>query len=642
MNIRQFFSKTRNEMQAESIQAQITFNKILITILLCALLFSVFKIFSHGIIQNILIAVSIVAVIPLLLNALSALVKRRITIDMLASIALVFTFIKGEWFSAAFINLMLSSARLFDAYTQRRTKHIIERLLKLRPSKVKVKEGDVIREVGLESVKVGDLVIIEPGDRIPIDGIVVFGQASIDQSTLTGESERVTKKIGDKIFSSTLNDSGSLVVRAEKVGEDTTLSKIIAMVGEASRAKTKIENIADRFSTWYVILSLAGSLAIYIFSRNLDLVLSILLVTCADDIAVAIPLGFTVAISKAAKHGIVVKGALILEKVRNVKYIVTDKTGTLTKASLKVIDVVPFGGESEEKLEEIMGMCAIDSKHAVSLAVLRFLKEKNINPKSSIDFSEIPGDGMVIHSGGRKFISGKLEFLEKNGVVLTDKEKEEIASIQEKGMSLTFYAEDKKLIGLISLEDEIKRFAKESIEETKEMGVKKWIMLTGDNEKVASKVSGTLGIEEYYANLKPEDKLHKIKKLEKEHHGQLAMMGDGVNDAAALALADVSFAMGGIGSDASIEAADITLMHDDLRRVPEAMLLSRKALEIVRQNFAIWAFTNVLGLVLVFYGFIGPVGASAYNFLTDFLPIINVFQIYFLRINKHTYDELVN
>ena len=603
----------------------------MIALLAVALVLVWFKILPPAWEDDLLIAVSIAGVLPVAWSAAKAVWNRKITIDLLASIALAFTFIKGEWLSAAFINLMLASARLFDNFTEMRTKHVIERLMKLRPDRVKIKTGEKLEDVPLDRVKVGDIIVIESGERVPIDGVIIQGQASIDESSLTGESEHVTKKEGDKVWSSTLNDSGSLLVRAEKVGADTTLAKMIALIDEASRAKTSIERIADRFSTYYIIVSLVGSFILYVASGDLNLVLSVLLVTCADDIAVAVPLGFTIAIAKAGKEGVIVKGAAIFERIQKLKTFVTDKTGTLTKGMARVVDIVRFGDIAEDDFLKLVGTCQVNSRHPVSLAMLKFLKEKGVSFPSPDEFHETPGDGIAITKEKKSYYAGKISFLESNGVKFTEEEKKKIAGLEEKGYSLTAFGSAGRLVGLMVMEDELRPLAKASVAETRKLGAEHWIMLTGDNERVAKKVSDEVGLDEYRANLKPEDKLRILKEIKKKYPGDLAMMGDGVNDAAALALADVSIAMGAIGSDAAIEAADIALMHDSVKKIPELMLLSKKSMRVINNNFWIWGVTNALGLVLVFGGVLGPTGAAAYNFVTDFFPVMNVFQIYFLK-----------
>lgn len=620
----------------QSINTKILFNQILIGVLALALILNIsYKSFLE---QTFLIVLSYIAIAPVIYSAFQALIKRRITIDLLASIALIFTFIQGEWVSAVFINLMLASARLFSAYTERRTENIISSLLKLRPSTVTMQIGETVKQIPLEDVKVGDLIIVESGNRIPIDGVVMQGEASIDESTLTGESQPLSKKVGDKVLSSTLNTYGSIIVRVEKIGADTTLEKMIALVDEASRAKTKTETMADKFSAWYIVIMLVGSAVIYFFTKDLNMVLGVLLVTCADDIAVAVPLGFTVAIAKAAKHGIVVKGSAVMEKVRNIDIFVTDKTGTLTMGASKIVELKKYSDFSDEEFYRILSVCVADSKHPTSLAIAKYLEGKGVGLIAPDEVQEHPGDGITVKENGITYTEGKLAFIKRLGADVPAEIELDIRNAEKTGLSVSVVSKENVIIGYVSYEDDIKKYVKESIAETKEMGVKSWMMLTGDNEYVAHRVAEKVGIDEFKANLTPEGKLNELKKLKAEGY-TIAMMGDGVNDSASLALADVSFAMGAIGSDASIEAADITLMHDDVRRVPEAMLLSKESIRIVKQNFAIWVVSNAVGLFLVFSGRIGPMGASLFNFITDFLPILNVFQIYYLKINKHTYEE---
>jgi Cd2+/Zn2+-exporting ATPase len=605
---------------------RIALDIFLIAALLVFLIANLFNVFDGQLIDKILEILSLLGFIPVAVSIYFSLIKRKIGVDLLAAIALFVTFLKGEWVSAAFINLMLASARLFDRFVETRTKSIITQLLKLRPEKVRVKNGEMISEMSIDKVQINDLVVVAPGSRVPVDGMIVSGQASIDESSLTGESELVVRRAGDRVLSSSYNEFGSLLVRVEKVGEDTTFAKIVGLVEEATRSKTKTEKIADRFSAWYILLTLAAAIIIYLISHNSSLVLSILLITCADDIAVAIPLGFTIVISKAAKHGIVIKGAEIIEKLSKIDVFLTDKTGTLTQGDSKVVNVSYFNID-KKKFLEIVGICSINSNHPTSLTILDHLKKEKVDIIAPDEFDEMPGDGIAIKKGMDRYFSGKVSFLEKNGVVLSAEEKSLIENKKSEGESIVAIGVNDKLAGFFSFEDEIRPNAKHFITQTKALGVKRWIMMTGDNESVAKRVADQLGIDEYIANMKPEDKLDVIKKIRhKDRH--LAMIGDGVNDAAALALADVSIAMGVKGSDAAIEAADIALMHDDLSRIPEAIKLGREAIFIVKENFVIWGITNVIGLYLVFSGTIGPSGAAAFNFATDFIPILNVFRIF--------------
>jgi len=582
----------------------------------------------------IFIVLAFLGLIPVLKSALGALYNRQLTIDLLASIALVFCFLAKEWHSAAFINLMLASARIFYLWTKIRERNIISHLLKYRPTKVKIKKGEEIFEIPIEEIKIGDLVVVESGDRLPVDGRVIFGQASINEAVITGESELTTKRINDYVLSSTLNEAGSLVVRAEKIGEDSTFSKIIAMIEEASKKKSKNEQMAARFAAWYIVIVLFGALALWVTIDDIQLVLSVLLVACADDIAVAIPLGFTMAIARAARRGVLIKGADIIENLTKIKYFVSDKTGTLTTGRPKIKKTVVFSGDEEGFLRHF-GLAEINSCHPTSVAIIKYLKEKSVEILAPDEFHETPGDGIEAIKNGVRFFAGKVDFLEKNGVTIKQEELSAIKEQENNGYSVTSLGlSDGAFLGFMALEDEVRPMAATFIAQTKSLGVKSWIILTGDNERVAAKVAKELQIKHYQANLKPKDKLAYVENFKKDNPGVLAMVGDGVNDAAALALADVSIAMGIGGSDATIEAADITLVKDNLEKVPEVILLGHATMEIIKQNFWLWGALNALGLVLVFAGFLNPVGAAAFNFATDFVPILNALRVGIVKIKR--------
>jgi Cd2+/Zn2+-exporting ATPase len=605
---------------------------ILVVLFIFGLIADTFHLFPTNQTIEFLAILSILGTLPVIGSALRALIRRRLTIDLLASIALVFALFAKAWYSAVFINLMIASARIFDRYTTAKAKNIIKKLLKGRPLEAKIQLDRTTKIIPIEDVRIGDLIVIESGDQIPVDGIVTSGQAAINQATITGESEPVIKRIGDPVYSATMNESGSLIIKADKVGEDTTLAKIVKLVDLASRSKTKEEGIANKFTTWYIILTLFGSVAIYFTTRNLNLVLSLLLVICADDIAVSIPLSFTTAIAKAAREGMIVKGATTFEAAAKIKTMVTDKTGTLTRGKPQVTSVEPIDLNEEDFLE-YLAMAETYSKHPTARAIIDYIKIKNLPIILPESFNETPGEGICVKHKETNICAGKIDYLKRRGVAIIP-ECEKVSNIaRSAGGSVTFLGVNKKFAGVIFLEDQLRPFARAIVKNTKELGVERWILLTGDNEQVAQKVATEVNVDAFHANLKPEDKVRIINNLRKQY-GTIAMVGDGVNDAAALAAADLSIAMGAIGSDAAIEAADIALMSDNLRSIPRLMNLSNLTLKIVNQNFWIWGITNALGISLVLMGGLGPIGASVFNFITDFIPIMNSLRIISVRL-KH-------
>jgi heavy metal translocating P-type ATPase len=599
-------------------------NIILVITLLILLILRVMSLSPPIIVFEI---VSIIALIPVIISAVASLKEREISVDFLAIVALVFAYITREWYSAAFINLMLSSARIFDLWTQRRSENLIKSLLKYRPEKVKVQNDGNYEIKDIEDVKVGDIVIVEVGGRIPIDGIVISGQASVDESTLTGESVPKAKKEGDRVYSSTLNIAGSLFIKTERVASESTLAKIISLVEESSLKKSKTIKIVHTFTRWYVIATMLGAAVIYLYTGNLTLVLAILLVVCADDIAVSVPLAFTAAISSAAKQGILIKSSDVLESMTKIDTFITDKTGTLTFGKPKIVSVETFGNINLKDFLKNIGIAESNSSHPISKSIVDYVEDKKIIIPEVNNFNETPGEGIEVTNGKDKIIAGKVDFVVKKVEKLNSDQIKSLDMFIHSGHSITLVAVNQKLQGFIVFEDEVRPSAKTMIAKTKLLGAKLWIMITGDNHTVAKKVAGEVGIDRFETNLTPKDKPDFIEKIKKERRRTVAMIGDGVNDAAALAIADVSFAMGVVGSDVAINAADVALMNDDLMKIPESIVLARKTRTIVLQCFGIWGITNIVGLSLVAFGILTPTGAATYNFLTDFLPIFNALRV---------------
>ena len=577
--------------------------------------------------ESILIIVSIAATLTVFFSAIRSLKNKRISIDLLASIALIVSLIEKEWVSAIFINLMIASARAFIDYVKIKSHSAIEGLMKLKPQKVKIEKDGKIIEIPFQDLKKGDRVIIELGERVPVDGIIVKGEATIDQSSLTGESAPVFKKEGERVLSFTTVVSGNLVILAEKVGGETTFEKIIALVEQSQINKAPINTLIDKFANWYIILTITGSFIVYLFSRDMTLVVGFLLVSCADDIAIATPLALMSAITHSAKHGAIIKGGDYLEGLAKLKMIIFDKTGTLTKGKLRIEEIFSFNKKSKDEVLELSAVVSSCSSHPIAHAIINYAKEKNIPINEPENFEEYGGRGISAFYKNKKLIMGKLSFFQDLKIEINQQHLSEIKREISNGFNATLIGYDDKLVGFIALADEIKPKVKETMEKLKKLGIEKTVMLTGDNERIAQKVSEEAGIDEFHANLLPADKLDYLRKyLNKKY--KVAMVGDGVNDAPVLALSDIGIAMGAIGSDAAIEAADIAMMKDDLSQIPELIKIGRSAMGAIRQNILLWGILNIFGFILVLLRVLNPSGAAAYNFITDFIPIFNSLRLF--------------
>ena len=531
-----------------------------------------------------------------------------------------FPFTKVYFETAAMIILLILIGRLLEHRTKAKASKAVRKLLDLKPRMAHLLKDGKETEIPVEKVKLNDILIVRPGEKIPVDGIVEKGHSSVDQSAITGESIPVSKEIGDEVIGATINKQGLLEIKAAKVGKDTVLSQIIKLVDEAKSSKVPLQRLADKIASYFVPtvtgIAIISALTWFFFGGiglafSMLAFVSVIIIACPCAMGIATPAALMVGGGKAAENGILIKGGEYLEIAKKVSVIVFDKTGTLTKGEPSVTDVLPLEELSQDEVLRLAAISEKGSEHPLGQAIVKSAKERGLVIADPDSFEAVIGHGIKVRYANHSILLGNRNLMKNNGIEI-DEFDNKMKELEEQGKTATLLAVDNKLSGIIAMADTIKENAPEAIKELKNAGIDV-IMLTGDNQKTANAIAKKLGIKTVLAEVLPQQKEEVIRKL-KEEKKIVAMVGDGINDAPALAVADLGIAIGS-GTDIAKETGGIVLIKEDLRDVVTAIELSKKTVAKIKQNL-FWAFAYNTALIPIAAGALVPLfGAEMYNYL---------------------------
>lgn len=560
--------------------------------------------------------------IPIILEAVIGLVTAfDIKADVLVSIALIASLCIGEDFAAGEVVFIMQLGALLEDLTVAKARAGIEKLVRLTPQTARVIKNGKEETIPAERVRVGDILRVLPGETIPVDGVICSGQTSINQAVMTGESMPVDKKEGDEVSSGTVNQFGAFDMEAVKVGEDSSIQRMIKLVQSANAGKAKIVSLADRWATWIVVIALSAALITGLITGEIIRAVTILVVFCPCALVLATPTAIMAAIGNATKHGFLVKEGDALERLAGVRIIAFDKTGTLTCGNPCVISVKSISENfSENEVYRLAASAERLSEHPLGKAIVSSYQQRLTLPfLQAEDFQMIPGNGVSAMLDGRKILVGKEEFLKNEGITVA--RSEDIRTYLQEGSTIICIAANKEHIGYIILSDMLRKESMETIEKIKQFGAEP-VLLTGDNENAAQHMARKLRIGEVYAGCLPEDKLQYIDGCRKNGKS-VCMIGDGVNDAPALKMADVGIAMGGIGSDIAVDAADIALVDDKVGELPHLLSLSKRMMTTIKWNLTFSMILNFAAITLAITGILSPVVGALVHNAGSVLVIIN-------------------
>lgn len=521
--------------------------------------------------------------------------------------------------AAAIVITLIVLGKLLETRAKGQTSEAIKTLMGLQAKTARVIRNGVEMDIPLEEVQSGDIIFVRAGEKIPVDGEIIEGNTSVDESMLTGESMPVTKKVGDKVIGATVNKHGSFTFKATKVGKDTALSQIIKLVEEAQGSKAPIQKLADKISGIFVPIVIVIALATFAisyflvgFTPALVSTIAVLVIACPCALGLATPTAVMVGTGKGAEHGLLIKSAEHLQNSQRVTTVVLDKTGTITKGEPDVTDIVTFGHFSEDELLQLAATAEKGSEHPLGEAIVNRAKNKGLQMLDSINFSAVPGHGIQVEINNHKVLIGNKKLMIKNHIEIS-LALSQMERLEGEGKTAMLMAVNGNLVGIIAVADTVKETSAEAIKSMKEMGIEV-IMITGDIQRTAEAIAGQVGVDRVLAEVLPEDKSAEVEKLKKEGK-VVAMVGDGINDAPALAAADVGIAIG-TGTDVAMEAADITLMRGDLMGIVDTIRLSKATMRKIRQNL-FWAFAyNIVLIPVAAIGLLNPIlagGAMAFS-----------------------------
>jgi len=586
-----------------------------------------------------MIVATLLAGYDIINRAWQGLKNRHTNIELLVSIAALGGLSIGVYWESAAVTFLFLLGGWLEARTLSKTRSTLKELIDMAPETATVIEGEEQHEIPAREVASGSLILVKPGGKIPVDGIVESGHTTVDESMVTGESMPSEKQKDDEVYAGTINRNGSVRVRAIHSGSETTLAKIIRRVEEAQEEKAPTQRFIERFATWYTPGIVALSIGSFAFTQDVELALTLLVIGCPGALVISTPISIITGIGRAAKQGILIKGGEYLENAGNITVLALDKTGTLTEGNPKVTDVVSFrsiavtaermsgkvreDGFADEQQEVLYWASIAESasEHPLADAILA-ATDKSSGIAEADRLTAHTGQGIEAEYNSDFILVGQAEFVEDHGIPIDDQAATEIENLAGSGRTVVLVALNGELIGALGIMDTIRPDAPKMVEKLRDYGVERLLIITGDAHETANYIAESAGINEVHARMLPEDKLEVVKKLQNEGH-KVAMTGDGINDAPALAAADLGIAMGAAGTDVAIETADLALMSDDLLTIPEAIALSKKTLRNIRQNVVVALVTVAVLLTGVFMGSVHMAGGMLIHELSVMAVILN-------------------
>ena len=590
--------------------------------------------FNQTIVTLVFLCTAIISGYEIAGIAYRSLVKKHtVGPAMLMCIACVASFIIGHPEEGAAVTFLYYIAEFLEDYAEHRAKCSIKSLVEIAPETARVKVGDSEVEKNVDDVNIGDIVIVRPGDKVPLDGNVVSGSSSINQASITGESVPVHKEVGDEVFSGTVNEDGYFEMVVTKKAKDSVISKIVTLVKRSQLNRSETESLVEKVAKYYTPVMMVAALCVALIPPVLlgqplvDWVykaLSLLVISCPCAFLISTPVGMVSAITSATKNGVLIKGSSYVEEMRDIKAVIFDKTGTLTEGKLELSEIeVLSDSVSEEEVVKIAASLERDSSHPIAQTIVNYATMKDIEFEDVEDFKNVPGKGIIGVIDGEQYYAANESLIEGSSFEISN---DDVNKFSAEGKTIIFVGNSKELLAIITVSDKIRDNAAEVIADLNKQGVQT-VMLTGDNKLAAHNVADQIGIKYVYSNLMPEDKLNLLDTI-RNKFGKVAMVGDGINDAPALARSNIGIAMGAAGSDVAIETADVALMQDDISKLPYLFSLSRKTMSIIKQNITVAVAVKLLCVALAILGIITLMMSVGFGDLgLTLLVILNSFRI---------------
>ncbi len=551
-------------------------------------------------------------------GALQGLRQRQVNVDELVSIAVIASVLLGEYLSAGLVVFMMIFGQLLEEATSQRATAALEHLAALQPDRAhRVLQGDEIEEVDTDELQPGDMVLAKPGERLPVDGVVIAGTAAVDETLVTGESLPVHKEPGQRVYAGTLNQDGALTIRTEAVGEEAYVGQIGRLLDALEEERAPIVRVADRYAKYFTPAILLVSSATWLISGNLSAALAVLIIACPCALVLATPTAIVAGVANAARQGILIKGGARFEAAGAVDTVAVDKTGTLTLGTPVVQGIIPMDGIAADTLLTLAAAVERYSEHPLGKALVAHATEQSLALPAAEDFRAFPGRGVAAQVAQQHVLVGTRDLIESQDVTGVPSQEQ----APQEG-SLMLVAVDGRFWGWIQFADTVRPGASQAVEHLHALGIERVVMLTGDRQQEAKRLADTVGIDDWHAQLLPQDKVDWIRGARDEGN-RVAMAGDGVNDAPALAAADLGIVMGGTGTAVAAETADIALMRGDIGQLPTAIAISQMTLRGIKQNLLFALVWNLVGIVLAATGVLGPIAAALAHNLGSVAVVVN-------------------